>query len=455
MQYAPGPEGLHTRIRLVGDPQLLNPLFGAENFLFGSGQFNLELELPKTPQDLRELLYVGRIHLHVDDSRIDYRPQGVFIPVRSFVVDMAENRADYRLRLQSDSLREELELSGQLDSLSAFLFPGEGKTFRVQTEARADYLDWSNLRQFIRPRRPDTSAFELQDLVSATSGIFKTFRPDLDMAIDTLRLDQHIELLDLFGGISMQDSSWLRLERSEFTFGAGRIRLDAAYALDDRVISPFRINWQVDSLSLGLLLDELRAHELVADLDSGEISAPLDLAGELMGQFDEVTQRLVADSVWGEIRYRLGATELAGWPFLQTIGKKALMRKRFREPSLAPIAGELPVEAGRIGIPRTEVQSSAVQFFIEGYYDLTEGPDLLITIPLRNIGRGRLATPPLPTGYAHAGWKVYLVVEKNRKGEPVAKFRLGRRRYYRERGRLEELRDLRRRMRERKRSAKQ
>ena len=451
MQYAPGPEGLHTRIRLAGDPLIVNQLFGAEDFLFGTGRFDLELEVPKTPRDPRELLDIGRLHLRIDDSRIDYRPQGVVIPVRSFVADIAENRADYRLRLRIDSLRQELELSGRLDSLSAFLYPSEGRSFRVRTKARSDRLNWADLRQFVRVPQPDTSSFEWQWLVSATSGLFNTFHPDLDLIIDTLRLDEHAELHDLFGGLSMRDSSLLRLERSGFTFGEGRIRLDATYALDDQPVSPFSLHWQIDSLSLGRLLDEVQHRDLVAALDTGKLSARLDLAGELTGWMNETTQRLVADGAHGEIRYRLDTTALAEWPLLRTIGRKALMRERFQSPTVAPLAGTLPIEDGRIRIPRTEIQSTAAQFFVEGYYDLAKGPDLLITIPLRNIGRGQLLEPPPPTGYAHAGWKVYLVVEVDDNGEAVTRFRLGRRQYYRERDRLDELRDLRQRMREHRR----
>jgi hypothetical protein len=155
----------------------------------------------------------------------------------------------------------------------------------------------------------------------------------------------------------------------------------------------------------------------------------------------------MADSTQGEIRFRFSETDVAEWPMLQTIGKKALMRKRFQQPSFAPVAGEFLIENGRVWIPRTEVQSTAVQFFIEGHYDFAGGPDLLISLPLRNIGRGLLDSPPPPTGYAHAGWKVYLVVEPGQDGATQTKFRLGRRKYYRERGRLKELRELRRRMR--------
>ena len=451
LHYLPGVAGLYSRTHLVGDPVIVNQLFGAEDFLFGSGQFNLELQLTKTPRDLRELLDVGRIHLHIDSSHINYRPQQAAIPVRSFVADIADNRADYHLRLQSDSMRQELELSGSLDSLSAFLFPAEGRRFSVKTQAKAELLHWREIRQFIRPQRPDSSAFELQGLVSATSGIFNTFRPDLDLAIDTFRLDPEVELHDVFGGVSLRDSTWLRLEHSGFTFGAGRIRLDAAYALDDRPVSPFRLHWQIDSLALGRLLDDLQASELIAVPDTGELTARLDLSGELRGRMHEDSLRLIPDSTHGTLRYRLSETALAEWPLLETIGKKAWMRKRFRAPTIAPLAGELPIDSGRIHIPRTEVQSTAAEFFVEGYYDLNTGPDLLISIPLRNIGRGKLTVPPLPTGYAHAGWKVYLVVEVDEDGQPVTRFRLGRRQYYRERGRLDELRELRRRMRERRR----
>jgi hypothetical protein len=115
----------------------------------------------------------------------------------------------------------------------------------------------------------------------------------------------------------------------------------------------------------------------------------------------------------------------------------------------------IEMDSGRVWLPRTEIQSTPLQLFVEGVVDTVTGPDLLVSVPLRNIGRGVLRDAPAPTGYAHTGWKVYLVVEPGKDGQSKAKFRLGRKRFYKERGRLEEFLLEKRTMREARRAARQ
>ncbi|PPK88159.1 hypothetical protein CLV84_1124 [Neolewinella xylanilytica] len=456
MDYEPGPNGLVTDIHLGGDPHVVNVLFGAEDFFFGTGNFTIDLSLVGTPTDLRQLVQTGNLRLRIDSSRIAYRPADVFVPLRSFAVDITDARAEYRMELLADGSERSVSLSGALNNINAFLYPRPGENFRVTADAYAPSLFWSDLSGFVQGDGKETtdSAPDLQSLFSTAAGALRSFRPDISLAIDTLYTGETAPLVHLYSGLRLQDSTRLLLERSGFQLADGRVAFDASYDLDTAVISPFIVHFTADTLPLQEVREELAYLGLQLPDDIGALRGNLTLDGSVVGKLNEATGKLVMDSTHGTLDFRLTNTELIDWALLTEMGKKAWMADRLAKLRFAPLEGEVVIDSGLISIPRTEIQSTGVQFFVEGSIDPETGPDMLISIPLRNIGRGLMDQPPPRTGYARAGWKVYLVMEAGKDGETKTKFRLGRRRYFKDRGRLEEYRELKRQYREERKAAR-
>ena len=458
LEYAPGPDGLRTGLHLAGDPQVVNKVFRSEDFFFGTGTFAIDVCATGNPADLGELLRTGELHLRVDSSRISYAPAGVFVPIESFDVQVREGRADYSMDLLTGRGGRAVAFRGDLDHITGFLFPERGEAFRVTTDASASALRWADLRDMVQLERDtteeDTATFDLQSMLSATGGVFRSFRPDLSLRVDTFWAGTTTPLLGLHSGLRLRDSTELLLERSGFRLDGGDVEFDASYALDDKLHSPFAAHWRMDTLALEQVLRELRNLNVPIPEDVGMLSGKLTMSGNLTGQLDEATGALLMDSTHGRMTYRLDDAELADWAALERIGKKTRMRERLRHLRFAPLTGEVIVDSGRVEVPRMEVQSTGFQVFLEGEINPETGPDLLISLPLRNIGRGNMDAPPAPTGYARSGWKVYLVQEAGKDGETKTRFRLGRRRYFRDRGRLDEWRERRAAYREERRAAR-
>lgn len=462
LDYAPGPDGLLSRLELGGDPQVVNYLFAAEDFFFGTGKFKIELDLEGTPDRLSELIENSSLLLEIDSSQVTYLPSGVYMPVQKFVVNATNEHTEYDLQLFSDEARKVISVTGTMDRLTAFLYPEMGRTFKMKTAARARNLLWSDIRYFIYPREiekekgagtkraprvsetkagsaADTSKFNPQYLLSATEGIFNSFQPELSLVIDTFWTDEETKFTDVHAGLHLRDSTQLVLEKSGFKLGEGEVEFSALYQLDKNLQSAFSVEWKTDELALEELIRALGKMEITALRDLGDLHGKLTMDGEVSGMMDEVGQQIILDSTHGTVNLLLSELELNDWPQLQEIGRKIKAKKgRFEKALFGPTDLKVELDSGRIWIPRTEIQSTPLQVFIEGEIDTLTGPDFLVSIPLRNIGRGVLNKAPAPTGYAHSGWKVYLVLEPGKDGETKAKFRLGRRRFFRERGRLEE-----------------
>ena len=454
VSYGPRDGVLQTHIDLSGDPSLVNDLFDAEDFFFSSGHFRIDLDVSDVPETVGDLIETAKLSLRIDSSNLRYEPAGAYVPIRSFRVTASDNHATVDLRLTSDATRRSVALTGEMEGLSAFLYPENDETFKVKADATAGRLHASDIRTFINfDERQATNStttdstgaadFNPQQIVSAGEGIFNSFRPDLSLRIDTFDLDKSTQFRDLHAGIRIQDSTVLVLEKTGFEMNAGRVELSGTYDIDRRMKSPFTLLWRTDSVQLDQIM--LTARELgLPGIDSmGSLRGILATRGDVDGRIDEKRKRLLMNRSEAGVRLKTSTIVLDDWPQLQAMGRKALMKKRFNTIHLAPLDVNLRIDSGTVHIPHTEIQSSALQLFVEGRIDTVRGPDLLLSVPVfANLFRGAPGRAPAKTGLANAGWKVYLVMEQDKEGVTKTRFRLGRRKFYKDRGRLAELRAL-------------
>lgn len=456
VHYEPVDGVLNTLLDLEGDPVFVNELFAAENFFFGTGHFRIDVKMTGVPEDLGELVANSSLRLQIDSTRVKYLPAGAYIPIQNFLVTASENQAAVDLQLTSDATRRSVILRGKMDNLSAFLYPERGESFRIKADASARRLHVSDLKDFIRFEEKPTAVpileqgpmnssppFDPQQILSASEGMFKSFRPDLSLQIDTFDVDASTQFTDLHTGFRLRDSSLLILEKSGFTLNAGRVELSGTYDLDRRLKSPFTLEWQTDSVRLDKLLLTLTELGLPGTDSLGTIRGILATSGDVDGRIDEKRRILLLNQSQAGVNLKLSPTQITNWPGMEELGRKLLMKKRFRSIAIAPMELALTVDSGTIYIPRVELQTTALQLFVEGKFDTIQGLDLLIALPVSsNLWRGVQATVPTKTGFAKAGWKVYLVIEQGKDGGTKTRFRLGRRKYYKDRGRLAELRSL-------------
>lgn len=456
VKYAPGENGLATKLLLEGDPAIVNDLFAAQDFFFGSGNFSIDLSVSGQPSSLEELMKQSDLNLVIENSKVLYQPAGVFIPLDRMVVDAIGDETTFAIALTSNATRRSVALTGVMDRLSAFLYPKEGEPFNLKADLEAERLHLSDVSDFITAEdaeqevlhtpdptgEKDTAHFDPQLLLSTGQGIFSSFNPAIRLKVDTFQVDSSIKVTNLHAGIRLLDSTLLRVEDTGFSLGDGTFDLSATYSLDQQETSPFTLQWKGEALSLNGLGRTLYQLNMGKEQVEYEIKGRLSTAGDVRGVLNETIWNLPLERITGDLNLSVEAGELANLPLLKKVGRKALMRKRFEKVLLGPVDILVSMDSGRMSVPLAEIQSTALQFFVEGHYDTVRGPDLLISLPLRNIGRGKLLTPPLPTGYALAGRKVYVVVEPDDESGTKVRFRLGRRKYYRDRGMLSQLKQL-------------
>jgi len=91
-----------------------------------------------------------------------------------------------------------------------------------------------------------------------------------------------------------------------------------------------------------------------------------------------------------------------------------------------------------IEIPLLEIQSNALHLFVEGNFGKGDATNLWLSVPLDNLKITDRSVIPEKLGYAAAKHKVYLEATSTKEGNIHLKFHPTKKKYYMDRGILEQ-----------------
>jgi hypothetical protein len=130
----------------------------------------------------------------------------------------------------------------------------------------------------------------------------------------------------------------------------------------------------------------------------GKLSADLDFHSAITNQADLVTAANV-----GSIRFLLTNGELNNFEPLREISKKAFKKQDFTEIRFADLKNKLDVKGSTFIVNPMDIRSTALNFFVEGVYDIKKGTDMSIRLPLRNLTKSQANTDISDGGKAKKG----------------------------------------------------
>ena len=273
------------------------------------------------------------------------------------------------------------------------------------------------------------------------------FDPELTICIDTLALTNEFVVRDVHSGLRMDSTYVVHLDTTALRYRDGAAMAYGRIGLADLAYSPFTVHAESDALDLASLvegLDHLGSDELRA---AEELSGVLGLRADYSGAIEGTEARLTPAQNRGTVALDLRDLGVAGLPSLDTLAAKFMQRERLDTVRFAPIETVLEIRGTRVDVPLTEVQSNGFNVFAHGQLGLTEGDstNLWLSVPLANLFRDVTDEAPPREGWAERKLKVHVQLLDGPDSESATRLRLSKRRFYKERGRLDEWRALERR----------
>ena len=197
---------------------------------------------------------------------------------------------------------------------------------------------------------------------------------------------------------------------------------------------PFSANFNTKELDVEKLLVKLNYLSLPSLKSIKKVSGLITMNLDLSGLISENGDGLVPDSTKGVLDVKLTDVELIGMAPLDSLAKKIRMEKRFKDLRFAPIENTFTINGQDVYIPLMEVQSNAINLFLEGTLSYGDQTNIWVSIPLDNVKKADRSIIPEKRGYAAAKNKVYIEVTSDENGQNQFKFRLFKRKFYKQRG---------------------
>ena len=112
----------------------------------------------------------------------------------------------------------------------------------------------------------------------------------------------------------------------------------------------------------------------------GQITSYIDLNTDIT---DQAT--MVRENTKGTIHFLIENFELNNFEPLQKISDKVFKKQDFTRIKFADLENTLMVDGTSFSFDRMEIRSTALTMFVKGVYDVKNGTDMGITLPVRNL----------------------------------------------------------------------
>ncbi len=424
-----------THIELAGNPKVFNDFFKTDQFFFKDGQFEVAFDYSGNVKNIQELLSYGNATFSLRESEVYYQPVGVTFPLTEIDLELKADKAKFDFYLLSDSLREKIHLTGNIDHLSELLLGQDRADLATEVNINASKITWA---QFLAIFASNKAVEETESMKATVKGILQTFNPHFHVEVDSFIYSNQLVFEDLNTGVHLSDSATVVLEETNFDFHEGHILIDGQFDLGQQLITPFAARIQTENLVLKELIESLNYLSLPSLKNMAKLGGTVSMNFDISGIIDDYQSTLIPNATRGQLAFDLQEVVVIGFEPLDAIAARLRMEKRFQELRFAPIIGEITIQGQEINFPQLEIQSNAIHLFMEGtlsYGDLT---NIWVSIPLNNLKRTNRYIIPDKTGYAASKRKVHIEVTSDEAGDNQFKFRLSKRKFYKSRDILEQ-----------------
>ncbi|MBG7631625.1 MAG: hypothetical protein IZT56_14505, partial [Bacteroidetes bacterium] len=267
--------------------------------------------------------------------------------------------------------------------------------------------------------------------------IKEKFNPSFNLLISNFRYDK-TQVMNLTSQ-GLLSNEHVYLGKTGFKYGEGEVSLELDFDISKTDESLFDVSLEFTDIDLHPFLREFNYFEISSLKNATNIAGIISLDTEMSGLIHEVNG-LDTRTLKGYVNFDLRKLELSEFEPIQKIGEKIFKEQRFEDIRFADISQEIYIANRTIEIPRTEIQSTAFNLFVEGHFNYDDNTNFWLSIPLANLKKRELVKIPDKEGFINSGKKVFVQVKKNEEGELEYKLHLSNKKLYEERGNLNQYR---------------
>lgn len=413
--------------RASGNTADLNDYLKTINFIFESGKFEFQGDYHGEASDLAIFNTDATGSLKLVNSTVNFPLADIQIPIDSLRLEINNDFANLETLTIDLPEKSALDISGSINNFSDFINNSIGNEEHISTfDIRSSYFDTADLISFLKTSKKEKDTLnqkplKIESLKEILNTINNSYYPQGSITIDTL-IHQNLRLTDFDTYLLFDNKENFKIQKSDVDFYAGNLHLEALATLSQPDQLPVNLTIEGTGLDLKKIVEGLDyfgdANLKNTDSIGGILNFTLQAEGVLN---DDGT--LNPNSLNGELQLNLQKLTLHKYkPLMDRI--VLLSEDRFKELEFRPIIQTFKVINGEVIIPRTEIQSSAIQIFAEGKIKLDEYVNIWLAIPWKNLKSNDGLSLPQKTTFDDAGAKFYVNLLQNQNSEKKRKQKL-------------------------------
>jgi len=435
---------LNTKMELRGNPYVFNEFFQNDKFFFSDGKFTLAMDYTGENLDLANIISEANIKLRIDNSQVLYGPLDVVFPLTNIDLDIKNDSSAYSVLIRSKSLGQEISMDGQIMNTSELIVGNTGKPIKTITDVYSPRISWDNLVDIFQIESENQIATKKpiekdKSFRKNIIDILYSFHPEMVIAIDTIEYSDSLSLYKFASEMRLRDSNYLDIKNLDFIYKGSSVGLEAGVELFEDDIGNMDLHLKAEQIDLGLLVSDIKEEFGISNMHLHQMTGILDFDLTLIGSLSDDQNSILQDTTIGKLDFALYDMRIRDSEWLQKLGRKAYISDRFQDVRFSTIKNSLSIQGDQIMIPLMELQSNAINFFVEGHYH-QEDPNLWLSFPVHNIKSKDLSLSPEKEGYARRKAKLHLEYANDESGESKFKLRLNKRKFYKDRGILDQYR---------------
>lgn len=412
------PFDLDFSVKVKGRSEDLNDYLKTTNFIFKSGAFEFKGNYKAQAEDLDVVNSKSFGDLKIGNTLVDFKAADLQIPVDSLHIEINNDTAILKTLDIDLPGKSSVYFSGSIDNFTEFINNSKDNNRHSSNfSIYSPYLDSSDIKEFLKTstktkQKSDDNSLNLKKFKEGMVKINSSFYPTLGIKIDTLR-HKEFDLTDFGLELLFDNQGNFKMEDTQLNFYGGSITMNMDVGIQNATYIPVTIDMQAKNVDL---------HELVTRFDyfnDDNLRKTDKIEGKLNYRINGnatlgLDGNLNTESLNGTLQLEL--ENLALYNYQPIMDNSILMKdERFKNLTFRPIVQTFVIRNGELIIPRTEIQSSAIQVFIEGKLKFKDYMDIWISVPYKNLKSNDGLTLPEKTSYEDAGSKFYvqLVQDKN------------------------------------------
>ena len=417
-----------------GHPRSFNHLLETDAYRFDKGWYTISFEFDDNLESIEKMVEESTFNLIIDDAEVYVTDLDVTVPLTRIEVSSLNNKAFYHLFFRSDSLNQEVSFNGIVDNIRHFAFNDTDEPYQVELEISSPRIVWDNFKKVIAYQKPgEKQAPSGKALKETLTKVLRDFNPDVKLKIDSLIYSDQVSFNDIYAHSYIEDNL-LVIDSANVSYGESQVEANIDMDMGYERTLPFQMHLELSNIDISQTLSHFDYFDVQELRDAKQIDGNIWFTLDLQAEMDLENEGFNTNKTESDIAVELRDVVVENLHTIDTITEGFGMEKRFEVWRFAPIQSAIKVRGRRVEIREAEIQSNAVQAFVEGTLDRDSPENLWVSIPLKNIKKPDLEITPDRTGYGAAGRKIYLQwISSRDKHNGKMKFHLSKKKFYRER----------------------